>query len=111
MKTKVQKLLAVLLSFTILILISGCATSNFYKLKQTRMDIDSAMNRYRNEVAFGSIAPSFQPQVNAAYDAYRKAFDAALKQANSNDDAPTPKNVSQLANQLLSILGGIPVVP
>ncbi len=91
--------------------INGCATTNYYRLKQTRDDIDWKMTRYRNEVAFGAIGPSFQPQVNAAYQAYQTAFDAALKQANNNYDAPTPANVTQLADQLLLTLSAVPVVP
>ncbi|MEI9864512.1 MAG: hypothetical protein WDN00_08160 [Limisphaerales bacterium] len=69
------------------------------------------MTRYRNEVAFGSIDPSFQPSVNAAYQAYKTAFDTAVKQANNNYNAPTPANVTQLADQLILVLSSIPVVP
>lgn len=90
---------------------SGCATADYYRLGQTRDDIDWKMTRYRNEVAFGGIGPSFQPQVNAAYEAYKAAFDEALKQANNNYKAPTPTNVTQLADQLLLVLSSIPVVP
>jgi uncharacterized lipoprotein len=111
MKTKLQKICAILLTLASLCIISGCATTSSYSLKQTRNDIDFAMNRYRNEVSFGHIAPSFQPEVNNDYQAYKTAFEAAVQQANSNYDAPTPDNVKQLANQLLSILGSIPVVP
>jgi hypothetical protein len=111
MKTWFQKICTILLALTALCIISGCATTDYYRLKQTRNDIDFAMTRYRNEVAFGNIAPSFQPQVNAAYQSYKTAFDAAVQQAHSNYDAPTPDNVKQLADQLLSLLGSIPVVP
>ena len=111
MKTKLQKICAILLTLAALCIISGCATTNAYTLKQTRNDIDFAMNRYHNEVSFGSIAPAFQPEVNSAYQNYKTAFDAAVQQANSNYDAPTPDNVKQLADKLLSILGSIPVVP
>jgi len=91
--------------------INGCTTTDYYRLKQTRDDIDWKMTRYRNEVALGAIGSSYQPQVEAAYQAYRTAFDAALKQANNNCDAPTPANVTQLANQLLLTLSAVPVVP
>jgi hypothetical protein len=111
MKTKAKKFCGILLTLAALGVISGCATTDYYRLKQTRNDIDFAMNHYRNEVSFGHIAPAFQPQVNAAYDAYKTAFDAAVQQAHSNYDAPTPDNVKQLADQLLSILGSIPAVP
>ena len=92
-------------------LLAGCATTDYYRLKQTRDDIDWKMTWYRNEAAFNAIPPSFEPPVNAAYQAYKTAFDAALQQAGNNADAPTPDNVKQLADQLLSLLGAIPVVP
>ncbi|HXI73000.1 MAG TPA: hypothetical protein VNN22_21885 [Verrucomicrobiae bacterium] len=111
MKTKLQRICIVLLALAALGIINGCATTDYYRLKQTRMDVDFAMTRYNNQVTFGNIAPSFQTQVNAAYQAYKTAFDAAVQQAHSNYDAPTPDNVKQLANQLLSILSAIPVPP
>ena len=111
MKIRFQTVCAIVLALAALCVISGCATTGPYRLKQTRNDISFAMNRYHNQVAFGRIAPAFQPDVNAAYDAYRTAFDAAVQQANSNYDAPTPDNVKQLANRLLTLLGSIPVAP
>jgi hypothetical protein len=111
MKIKIRPLGMMILILTALCFIPSCATTDYYRLNQTRDDIDWKMTRYRNEVAFGAIGPSFQPQVNAAYQAYQTAFDAALKQANNNYNAPTPDNVTQLANQLLLTLSAIPVVP
>jgi hypothetical protein len=111
MKTKIRPLGMIILILAALCLITGCATTDYYRLNQTRDDIAWKMTRYRNEVAFGAIGPSFQPQVNAAYQAYQTAFDAALKQANNNYNAPTPDNLTQLADQLLSTLSAIPVVP
>jgi hypothetical protein len=111
MKTKIRPLGTIILILAALCFITGCATTDYYRLNQTRDDIDWKMTRYRNEVAFGAIGPSFQPQVNAAFQAYQTAFDAALKQANNNYNAPTPDNVTQLANQLLLTLSAIPVVP
>ena len=94
-----------------LCLLNGCATTDYYRLKQTHDDIDWKMTRYRNEVAFNAIPAGFEAPVNAAYQAYQTAFDAALKQAGNNDNAPTPANVTQLADQLLLTLSAIPVVP
>jgi hypothetical protein len=111
MKTKIRPLGTIILILAALCFITGCATTDYYRLNQTRDDIDWKMTRYRNEVAFGAIGPSFQPQVNVAFQAYQTAFDAALKQANNNYNAPTPDNVTQLANQLLLTLSAIPVVP
>jgi hypothetical protein len=111
MKTKIQKFHAVVLSLITLCLISGCTApigSNTYKLKQTRNDIDSAMTRYRNVYQpSGNITLAEEQQVTAAYNAYKAAFDEAVKNANSNYNAPTPSNVVQLADRLLSVLGAV----
>src|SRR5664279_966712 len=101
MKRTVRLASLFVLILATLCLLNGCATTDYYRLKQTRDDIDWKMTRYRNEVAFGMIGTSFQPPVNAAYQAYQTAFDAALRQAGNNDSAPTPANVTQLADQLL----------
>ena len=111
MKTQLKTYCTILATLAALCFISGCTTTGPYRLKQTRDDIDFAMNHYRNQVSFGRIAPAFQPDVNSAYQAYKKAFDAAVQQANSNYDTPTPANVTQLANQLLSVLGSVPAAP
>ena len=109
MKSKLQHICIVLLA--VAMFLTGCATTDYYRLKQTRMDVDFAMTRYQNQVTFGNIAPSFQAQVTSAYQAYKTAFDAAVQQAHSNYDAPTPDNVKQLADQLLSVLSAIPIPP
>lgn len=111
MKTKAQTFFGILLTLAALCVIGGCITAGPYELKQTRNDVDFAMNRYHNQVSFGTVSPAFQPQVDKAYQSYKTAFDAAVEQAHSNYDAPTPDNVKQLAEQLLSILGSIPVIP
>jgi hypothetical protein len=111
MGMEAKKFCGMLLTLAMLCAISGCATTDYYRLKQTRDDIDFAMTRYQNEVSFAAISPAFQRQVNTAYHAYQKAFDAAVEQVHSNYNAPTPDNVKQLADQLLSILGSIPVAP
>jgi hypothetical protein len=108
MKIRLQSIALVLLALGLFI---GCSTADYYRLKQTRMDIDSAMTSYRNAVTFGSVSSGFQSQVNSEYQAYQTAFAAALKQAHADDNAPTPDNVKQMADQLLSTLGSIPVVP
>src|SRR5277367_635487 len=100
MKIMAKRFWGILLILAALCVISGCATTNYYRLKQTRNDIDAAMTRYQNEVSFAAISPEFQQQVNTAYHAYQKAFAAAVEQAHFNTDAPTPDNVKQLADQL-----------
>jgi len=111
MKTKIQFLCALLVSLATMCLISGCASAGgngAYTLKQTRDDVHWAMVRYQNQVAAGMVTLAEKQQVSAAHDAYQAAFDGAVQQAQSDYNAPTPDNVKQLANQLLSILGSIP---
>ena len=110
MKTKLQHFCALLLALATVCFISGC-TSTFgggsLRLKQTRDDMDWAMTRYRNILPSDDITLAQQQQVTAAYNAYKSAFDAAVLGANSNLNAPTPNNVTQLADQLLSVLGAV----
>jgi hypothetical protein len=91
-------------------LISGCATTGngSYQLRQTRQDIDWAMVSYQNRKTFGLMTPQEEQSVAAAYKAYQAAFNAAAKAANGNYNTPTPDNVKQLADQLISILSSIP---
>jgi len=87
----------------------GCSTTGgAFQLRQTRNDVDWAMTRYHNRLAFGFLTPQERDSVANAYKAYQTAFTAAVKQANGNYNTPTPANVKQLANQLFSILDSIP---
>jgi hypothetical protein len=100
-----------LLALATLCIVSGCATttgSGSYQLKQTRDNVDWAMVRYHNRLSFGFITTGEQDQIGAAYKAYQTAFNEAVRQAHSDYTAPTPDNVKQLANQLLSLLSSIP---
>jgi hypothetical protein len=111
MHTSIQRFWAVLFVFATLCLFSGCASTaggGSYQLKQTRNDVDWGMTRYHNRLSFGFITPSQQDQVTTAYKAYQTAFNEAVQQAHSDYSTPTPDNVKQLADQLLSILGSIP---
>lgn len=110
MKTIFQKLGVMLLALALIGGFSGCVSfsNNVYRLKQTRDDVDWAMVRYQNRSSFGFVTPAFQQQVSTAYKAYQTAFNEAVKQAHSDYNAPTPDNVKQLADQLLSALGSIP---
>ena len=90
---------------------AGCASTSSggsYTLKLTRNDIGWAMTRYENRVDAGFVTYEQKQQVKAAHDAYQAAFNDALKQAGDDLDTPTPDNVKQLANQLLSILSTLP---
>jgi len=108
MKKQALSIVGLLMVFASLI--SGCATTGggSYQLKQTRQDIDWAMVRYHNRQAFGFLTPQEGQRVADAYKAYQSAFNAAAKQAIGNYNTPTPDNVKQLADQLLSILDSIP---
>jgi hypothetical protein len=111
MKTSIQRFGAVLCAMATLCLFSGCASTaggGSYQLKQTRNDVDWAMTRYHNRLSFGFISYGEEQQVTSAYKAYQAAFNEAAKQANLNYNTPTPANVKQLADQLLSLLGSIP---
>ena len=100
---------AILIALVTLLFSSGCTTtSGGYQLKQTRNDIDWAMTRFNNRSTFGFITPQEQQQVGDAYKAYQTAFNEAVKQAHGNYNTPTPTNVKQLADQLLSLLDSIP---
>lgn len=89
--------------------LNGCvAPGGVDSLKITRNNIDWAMVHYNNRSAFGTVTAEEKASVQAAYQAYQTAFDEAFKQANGNLDVPTPTNVTQLANQLMVVLGSIP---
>jgi hypothetical protein len=111
MNTKTRLIGSLLMVLAALCLFNGCAStagSGSYQLKQTRNDLDWAMIRYHNRLSFGFISLGEEQQVTAAYKAYQTAFNEAVKQAHSDYNTPTPDNVKQLADQLLSILGSIP---
>ncbi len=114
MKLRLYPVYPILLSAVLLNLSlgSGCSTSSGgsggYQLRQTRNDIDAAMVRYHNRVSFGFLTANEQQRVSVAYKAYQSAFNEAVQQAQSNYTAPTPLNVRQLADQLLSVLDSIP---
>ena len=95
------------------LLVDGCSSTGSPKgayptLKQTRMNVDWPMTRYRNAVAAGAVTLGERQQVDAAYQAFQKAFDAAVQDAHSNYDATTPDNVKALANQVLADIQAIP---
>jgi hypothetical protein len=87
------------LSVATLTLGIGCATSSStrsggaYELKQTRDDVDWAMTRYNNRLAFGFVTTEEQQQVSTAYKAYQTAFNATAKSANMDLGTKTPANV------------------
>ncbi len=79
-----------------------------YQLKQTRNDVDWAMTRYHNRLAFGFLTSQERERVSEAYKSYQTAFNAAVKQVNGDYTTPTPANVKQMAEQLFAILDSIP---
>jgi len=95
------------------LLLTGCTSTGSTKgayptLKQTQINLDWPMTRYRNAVSAGAVTPAMQQQVNEAYSNYQTAFAAALKAANNNDEVTTPDNVKALASQVLQALAAIP---
>ena len=109
MKIKLKYFYTLLFAAVTLVFINGCvAPGGVDSLKITRNNIDWAMVHYNNRADFGSVTAQEKAQVQAAYQAYQTAYDEAFKQANGNLEAPTPTNVTQLANQLMVILGSIP---
>jgi hypothetical protein len=72
------------------------------------MNVDWPMTRYRNAVAAGAVTLGERQQVDAAYQSFQKAFDAAVQDAHSNYDVTTPDNVKALANQVLAAIQAIP---
>lgn len=99
------------LALSAAILLSGCAGSSkgaYPTLKQTRMNVDWPMTRYRNGVAAGAVTLGERERVDAAYKNYKQAFDAAVQDAHSNLDVTTPDNVKVLANQVIEAISAIP---
>ena len=95
------------------LLVDGCSSAGSTKgayptLKQTRMNVDWPMTRYRNGVAAGAVTLGERERVDAAYKNYKEAFDAAVRDAHSNLDVTTPDNVKVLANQVIAAISAIP---
>ncbi len=112
MKRSSWRLAALILSLTVALLASGCtSTPPDYganpTLKQTRIDVEPSVTRYRNAVAEGLVTPGEQQQINAAYAKYHSAFEAALQAAGNNYDATTPDTVKRSAEELLSDLASL----
>ncbi|HMP84775.1 MAG TPA: hypothetical protein PKA41_18940 [Verrucomicrobiota bacterium] len=108
MKTQSLAFYAPLVAAFLLFL--GCATpdSGSYTLKQTRLDVETAMQRYRNANVAGGVTTAEQQQVNAAHVAFQRAFNEAFARAGSNINAPTPLNVRELADKLTAAIDTIP---
>jgi len=108
---KLEKACLVLLVLATILFAPGCASTSgggATQLKQTRERVDWAMVRYHNRAAFGFLTYEERQQVETAYKAYQTAFNEAFQQAHSNLNTPTPDNVKQLADRLLSILDTLP---
>jgi hypothetical protein len=66
------------------------------------------MSHYRDAAYGGKLTFGERERVSAAYAAYEPAFKQALQAAGGNDNAPTPEDVKELANQLIQIVSAIP---
>ena len=108
MKSKTSYVCFVILSLLLAGLVGGCATGAYPTLRNTEVNVDAQMTRYRNAVTQDRVTLGMQQQVSQAYNAYKAGFDAALKAAGNNYGAHTPDNVQSLANQLFTTLGEVP---
>jgi hypothetical protein len=101
------------LSITASMLVGGCTsagsgTGGKWTLKQTRLDVDGRMTRYRNAVASGAgVTLGERQRVDEAYKNFQTAFDAAVQAAHNDYETPAPENVKALANQLIQTLSSI----
>ncbi len=96
-----------ILSLLLALLLSGCASvwsGNSPTLKDTDDDVSSSMAGFRIAVDAGSATAGEREKVNAAYTKYKAAFDEALHDAQNNENAPTPKDVKTLANEVVRVL-------
>ena len=100
-----------ILSLLLALLLSGCASvwsGNSPTLKDTDDDMSSSMAGFRIAVSAGSATVGEREKVNAAYTKYKAAFDEALHDAQNNENAPTPKDVKTLANEVVRVLSSTP---
>jgi uncharacterized protein YceK len=100
-----------ILSLLLALLLSGCASvwsGNSATLKDTDDDMSSSMAGFRIAVTAGSATVGEREKVNAAYKKYKAAFDEALHDAQNNENAPTPKDVKTLANEVVRVLSSTP---
>ena len=95
----------------IALLLTGCASiwsQPSPTLKDTDDEVSSSMAGFRIAVAARSATVGEKEKVNAAYTKYKAAFDEALRDAQNNENAPTPKDVKALANEVIRILSAMP---
>ena len=65
------------------------------------------MTRYRNVSAFGGLTTAEKQRAESAYSSYQSAFNQALQAAHGDYNAPTPENVKEEANELITVLAAI----
>jgi len=114
MKNTGSSLAVLIIALTVALLASSCSSTQsshgaYPTLKQTQMNVDWPMTRYRNAVAAGAVTTGEQEQINTAYAQYHSAFETALQAAGHNYEAATPESVKRLANELISDLGALPI--
>ena len=108
MKIKTSCVCFLMLSLLVAGSVGGCASGAYPTLRNTEVNVDAQMTRYRNAVTQDRVTLGMQQQVTQAYNAYKAGFDAALKEAGNSYSAHTPDNVQTLANQLFTTLGEVP---
>ena len=98
-------------TLVLLTMLAGCAShdsGNYATLKQTDTHVSWEMTRFRNAEIWGHLTADEKQRGNAAYTAYKTAFDEAVRAANGNKHAPTPENVEALANEAIRVLSTLP---
>jgi hypothetical protein len=102
-----------LLPFLLVLLVGFPACTSTYSgtyptLRQTDIRVSWLMTRFRNAATWGRLTSGERERGNAAYSAYKAAYDQALQAANGNANAPTPEHVTTLANEAIRVLSSIP---
>ena len=100
-----------ILLFSALLLFAGCTSAGpghgaYPTLKQTQINVDWPMVRYRN--ASAGLTLGERERVDDAYNNFKKAFDAAVQDAHGDLEVTTPDNVKALANQVIDAISAIP---
>jgi hypothetical protein len=108
---KTQSSILIAGALVCLTMLAGCASNesgDHTTLKQTDSHVSWEMSRFRNAEIWGHLTADQKQQGNAAYTAYKTAFDEAVRAANGNKHAPAPDNVTAAANEAIRVLSTLP---
>jgi hypothetical protein len=114
MKNRLFFCASLVLAISASLLVGGCTSTGsargaYPTLKQTRMNVDWPMTRFRNATAAGgAVTEGERQRVDSAYSDFKKAYDQAVQAAHNNLEATTPDNVKELANRVIETISAIP---